>query len=124
MSNKNKRPYKLIDKQVIAEFTTNKLLHGNGTNTIRNTDTDYKAPNLRAHRIVTKANDGNITEFIDKQLEANAVQGIKRIGQLTQSERENIALQASIYSVDQYKGKAIQRTHSINTNITIDTLLD
>lgn len=119
-----KRVYKKIDSQTIAEFIASKLDNGNnGTETVRQLSPEYKTPHDRAHSIQTKAETTPI-EIIDSQLQSNAVKGIKRIEELIDSDREQIALQASIYSVDQYKGKAIQRTHNLNQNINIQSVLD
>lgn len=57
-------------------------------------------------------------------METYAPQAERRIIELTQSENERIALDASRDILDRTKGKAIARTESMNVNVSIESFLN
>lgn len=61
---------------------------------------------------------------IAENLSKGAIAGSRRILQATQSKNEKIALDASIYAINQLLGSPVAKSININKNYNIDNALD
>lgn len=119
-----KRTYKKITPRTVAQHVAQVALEGNGTQAVRAIDPEYRAPQARAHRIVTKSKDVAVGEYIENSLEQIGSEAIDRIGELVHSEDERIATKNAHYVVDHIRGKAVQRNISLTGKLNIQSVLD
>lgn len=125
--NKNpnkKRQYRLITPLTIAQFEAEKIVTGNGTAAIRKLNANYKSPEARSNRIVSKSKQVNASEMIESRLQQIASDAIERVGELVNSEDEKIATKNSHYVIDHIRGKAVQRSITATTKFNIQNILD
>lgn len=80
-------------------------------------NTNIKTAGKAAHSLMKNP---KILQYMDSY----APQAERRIIELTQSENERIALDASRDILDRTKGKAIARTESMNVNVSIESFLN
>lgn len=120
----NKRVYKKITPRIVAEHALQSIMSGNNTAAVRALEPEYKAPDKRAIRIVSKGREVSAGEYIENQLEQIGSEAIERIGELVQSEDERIATKNAHFVVDHIRGKAVQRSITATTKLNIQSVLD
>lgn len=123
-TNKQRKPYKRITPQTVAIHQAEILLQGNGSQAVRTTDPDYKAPHDRSYRILKKAEEESTLQYIDRSLEIIGEQAINRLGELVNSTDEKVAGVNTRYAIDHIKGKAVQKSVSLTGKINIQSVLD
>jgi len=126
MNNRQKatRPYKRITPRTVAEHAAQAVLSGNNTQAVREIDPEYKAPHVRAHRIITKSKSVNALEYIENGLEQIGSEAIDRVGELVHSEDERIATKNAHFVIEHLRGKAVQRNISASVKLNIQSVLD
>lgn len=70
------------------------------------------------------ANGGALQGYVQTQLEAMAVKALAKVDELIDSPHERIALEASTYTLDHVRGKAVQRNTNTNLNINVQSIID
>lgn len=119
-----KRVYKKITPRTVANHTAEVLLQGNNTAAVRVTDPEYKAPEQRAMRIITKNKEVSTVGYIENQLEQIGSDAIDRVGELVHSEDERIATKNAHFVIEHIRGKAVQRSISVQGKLNIQSVLD
>lgn len=120
---KDKRKYRKITPATVAKFKADVLLHGNGTRAVQMDDDEYLAPEQRAHRILTIDKQSATPDIIENALQQIAVDAVQVLSNSVNSTDEAIALNATKYTIDHLRGKAVQRSESKNLNISIESVL-
>lgn len=119
-----KRVYKKITPRTVANHTAQAVLSGNHTQAVRDTEPEYKAPQQRALRIVTKNNTVRASEYIENSLEQIGSEAIDRVQSLVHSEDERIATKNAHFVIEHIRGKAVQRNITANVRLNIQSVLD
>lgn len=108
----------------MANHTAQAVLSGNHTQAVRDTEPEYKAPQQRALRIVTKNNTVRASEYIENSLEQIGSEAIDRVQSLVHSEDERIATKNAHFVIEHIRGKAVQRNITANVRLNIQSVLD
>lgn len=119
-----KRVYKKITPRTVANHTAQAVLSGNHTQAVREIEPEYKAPEQRAMRIVTKNKDQSVVQYIENSLEQIGTEAIDRVGELVHSEDERIATKNAHFVIEHIRGKAVQRSVSLTGKLNIQSVLD
>lgn len=118
-----KRTYRRVTPQVIAKFKALEATQGNGSEAVRILEPDTKSVGTRAHTINKKANNAEVTTYIDNQLATIAQPSINRLKELVESDNEQVATKNVHYVIDHLRGKAISRSINRSEVINIDTVI-
>ena len=118
-----KRPYKRINKEVVARHIAETAIQGNGTRAVEVLEPDYINPSSRAHDIASKSKELTTAQYVDHKFEQISREAIEKVQAVVNSTDTPQALKASIFVLEQERGKAIQRTQNINVSATIQDVL-
>jgi len=99
-------------------------LSGNNTQAVRDLEPDYKAPEQRAMRIVTKNKSVSAMQYIENSLDQIGSEAIDRVSELLHSEDERIATKNAHFVIEHIRGKAVQRNISATVKLNIQSVLD
>lgn len=85
---------------------------------------DHPEISNRKMNIQSFANGGALQGYVQTRLEGMAMKALNRLDDLIDSPKERIALEASIYTVDQVRGKAVQKSTNTNLNLNVQSIID
>lgn len=118
-----KRPYRLITKETVARHIAERAVQGNGRKAVDVLEPGYKYPRDRAVAISAKAGDLSSDEYVEQRLEQISERAIERVDEVINGTDTPQALKASIFVIEQRRGKAVQRNVNVNANVTIQDVL-
>jgi hypothetical protein len=118
-----KRPYRRITKEVVARHLSERAVQGNGTRAVEVLEPGYKSPHVRANSISKNMKELSSDEYVEKRLEQISERAIERVDEVINSTDTPQALKASIFVIEQRRGKAVQRNVNVNANVTIQDVL-
>lgn len=122
-SNAKKRVYRKVTPEMVAKFKAVESRTGNATQAVRELEPDRINPTNRAHTIKVHLNNAEVNPYIENRLIELAKPSLDRLGDLIESDNDQVATKNVHYVIDHLRGKAINRSISETRTVNIETIL-